>query len=47
MDAKDKMNAPQYQDSAQSGLPQISSQGVHLKALAGAWTLTLNKCSHL
>ncbi|TLX51381.1 pirin family protein [Pseudoalteromonas ruthenica] len=39
MDAKDKMNAPQYQDSAQSGLPQISSQGVHLKALAGAWTL--------
>lgn len=40
MDSADKMNAPLYQDSSESGLPSANSaSGVSLKALAGTWQI--------
>ncbi len=37
MPAKDKLRPAKYQDSTQSGLPEIEADGVTLKALAGTW----------
>lgn len=40
MPAKHKMDAPRYQDSSATGLPEVDNQhGVTLRALAGQWQL--------